>query len=147
MYRILIFAFLIIGSKSSSWIGNDISGVWINSDKDAHIKIYSAYGKYYGEVVWLKEPLDSTTKKPQLDKLNKEPTLRTKPVMHMLVLQSLKFDVDNSEWDGGTIYNPKSGSTYDLSIKMVDKNTLQMHFYLIFSSLGKTFIWNRLLPK
>ncbi len=144
MIRSLFFFFISVCFSSSSWIANDISGVWVNSDKDAHIKIYASYGKYYGHVVWMKTPIDSTTGKPQLDKLNKDTDLRSLPVMNMIVLMNLEFDADDQEWNGGTIYNPKSGSSYDVFCRMIDEDTLEMHFYLSFQSLGKIFLWNRI---
>lgn len=129
--------------SSTSWVANDISGTWINADKDAHIKIYSSYGKFYGQVVWMKSPLDSATGKPQLDKFNKDPKLRSRPVMNMIVLKDLEFDAGDQEWQGGTIYNPKGGDSYDLFCKMKDKNTLEMHFYLTIPTRGRTFDWKR----
>lgn len=142
MIRCILF-FVISICFSSSWVANDISGTWINADKDAHIKIYSSYGKFYGQVVWMKAPLDSITKKPQLDKFNKDPKLRSRPVMNMIVLKNLEFNADDQQWRGGTIYNPKDGSSYDVYIKMTDKNSIELRFYLTLESLGKTFYWTR----
>lgn len=144
MIRCTIFFMLSVCLSSTSWVANDISGTWINADKDAHIKIYSSYGKFYGQVVWMKSPLDSTTGKPQLDKFNKDPKLRSRPVMNMIVLKNLEFDAEDQEWQGGTIYNPKGGDSYDLFCKMKDKNTLEMHFYLTIPTLGRTFDWKRI---
>jgi uncharacterized protein (DUF2147 family) len=143
MIRPILFFFISICFSTPTWIANDISGIWVNSDQDAHIKIYSSNGKFYGHVVWMKMPNDSVTGKPQLDKFNKDPNLRSRPIMNLVVLKDLSFDSENQEWNGGTIYNPKSGSTYDVFSKMMDKNTLEMHFYISIPSLGKTFNWTR----
>ena len=35
---------------------DDILGVWLNEDKDAHVDIYKEGDKFYGKIVWLKEP-------------------------------------------------------------------------------------------
>jgi uncharacterized protein (DUF2147 family) len=143
MIRLVIFFVISVCLSSTTWVANDVSGTWINADKDAHIKIYSSYGKFYGQVVWMKAPLDSVTKKPQLDKFNKDPKLRSRPVMNMIVLKDLTFDADAQQWKGGTIYNPKDGSSYDVYLKLKDKNMLELRFYLTLESLGKTFFWTR----
>jgi uncharacterized protein (DUF2147 family) len=146
MVKCILFFLITVCFSSTSWVANDISGVWINADKDAHIKLYSSYGKYYGQVVWMKQPIDSATGKPQLDKFNGDPKLRTRPVMNMIVLKDLVFDAKDQQWEGGTIYNPKAGNTFDLFCKMIDKNTLEMHFYLTVTTIGKTFNWKRVTP-
>ena len=37
---------------------DDILGMWLNEDKDAHVDIYKEGDKFYGKVVWLKDPID-----------------------------------------------------------------------------------------
>ncbi len=144
MVRCILFFLIAVCFSSTTWVANDISGVWINSDKDAHIKIYPSYGKFYGQVVWLKSPMDSTTGKPQLDKYNKDPKLRARLVMNMVVLNSLVFDEQNQEWNNGTIYNPKSGNSYDAYCKMIDKNIIEIRFFISIPTIGRTLYWVRL---
>jgi uncharacterized protein (DUF2147 family) len=144
MARILLFFIITCCFSSQVWVPNDITGLWMNNDKDGHIKIFSSYGKFYGQIVWMKNPNDSLTGKPQLDVYNKDPGLRSRPVMNMIILKNLEFDADQQEWKDGTIYNPKSGSSYDMYCTLKDKNTLAMHFYLEIRSLGKDFYWTRI---
>jgi uncharacterized protein (DUF2147 family) len=144
MLRIVFFLLTITCFTGASWVANDISGTWINQERDAHIKIYSSYGKFYGQVVWMKNPIDSTTKKPQLDKFNKDPKLRCRPVMNLIIISNLVFDKDKQEWNGGEVYNPKTGDSYDLYCTMKDKSTLEMHFYMTIPAVGKTFNWTRI---
>ncbi|CAN5317319.1 hypothetical protein BH09BAC5_BH09BAC5_26350 [soil metagenome] len=143
--RILIFFFLAFCISSETPGFSDITGDWINSDNDAHIRIFNSNGKYFGNVIWMKNPIDSITGKPQLDKLNKDPLLQKRPVMNLIVLKNLEYDEALKEWKGGTIYNPKSGSSYDVFCKMSEKNILEMHFYMTFRSFGKVFLWKRIV--
>ncbi|CAN5916336.1 DUF2147 domain-containing protein [soil metagenome] len=144
MIRLILFLFIATGFSSSSWVSTDISGTWMNADKDAHIKIYPSYGKFYGQIVWMKQPNDSVTGKPQLDKFNKDPKLRSRPVLNMVIIRDLEFDSGDQEWSGGKIYNPKGGDSYDLFCKLIDKNTLEVHFYMTIPALGRTFTWTRI---
>jgi uncharacterized protein (DUF2147 family) len=139
-----IFIFLTVTCLgSSTWVGNDITGTWLNKDKDAHIKIYSSYGKFYGQIVWLKVPNDPETGKPKLDKHNPDAALKTKPVMNLIILKDLEFDADDQEWDDGEIYDPKSGNDYSLTCTLKDKNTMELRGYMGISLLGRTDIWTR----
>ncbi len=139
-----IFLFITVTCLSSStWVANDISGTWLNKDQDAHIKIYSSYGKYYGQIVWLKIPNDPETGKPKLDKHNPDASLRTKPVLNLIILKDLEFDADDQEWTDGEIYDPKSGNDYSLTCKLKDKNNMELRGYMGISLLGRTDIWTR----
>lgn len=104
------FAALMYGSAVAQVKADDINGVWLNEDEDAHIKIENRDGKYYGTIVWLKEPIDDETGKPKLDDENPDPELQKRPVMGLELLSGFEFDGD--EWDDGDIYDPKSGKTY-----------------------------------
>jgi uncharacterized protein (DUF2147 family) len=144
MIRCILFFLITICFSSGTWTANDIAGTWINTDKDGHIKIFSSYGKYYGQIIWMKFPNDSLTGKPQLDIHNKNPELRSRPIMKLIILSDLVFDAEAQEWKDGRIYNPKTGTYYDMYCTMKDKNTLEMHFYLGLRSLGQLFYWTRM---
>jgi uncharacterized protein (DUF2147 family) len=139
-----IIGFLFFSTIAAvQWVGNDICGIWWNKDKDAKIKIYTSYGKYFGQIHWLKNPLDSVTNKPKLDKNNPDEEARKRPVMGLLILKNLEWDNDDQEWDDGDIYDPKTGNTYSLTCKLKDKNTMELRGYLGISLLGRTDIWTR----
>jgi uncharacterized protein (DUF2147 family) len=139
-----IIGFLFFTSVASiKWVGNDICGIWWNKDKDAKIKIYSSYSKYFGQIHWLKNPLDSVTNKPKLDKNNPDEEARKRPIMGLLILKNLVWDDGDQEWDDGDIYDPKSGNTYSLTCTLKDKNTMELRGYLGISLLGRTDTWMR----
>lgn len=143
MVKFLFLFITVTCLSSSTWVANDISGTWLNKDQDAHIKIYSSYGKYYGQIVWLKIPNDPETSKPKLDKHNPDASLRTKPVLNLIILKDLEFDADDQEWSDGEIYDPKSGNDYSLTCKLRDKNNMELRGYMGISLLGRTDIWTR----
>ena len=123
---------------------NDILGIWLNEDKDAHVKIYENSGKYYGEVVWLQDPLDEDTGKPKLDKENEDEVLRTRPIMGLKLLKDFEFDGED-EWKEGKIYDPKNGKTYSCYMEFKDetKDLLKVRGYIGFSMIGRTTYWTR----
>jgi uncharacterized protein (DUF2147 family) len=50
---------------------------------------------------------------------------------------------DANLWEEGNIYDPKNGSTYSCTIKMINPNTLEVRGYIGVSIIGRTDIWTR----
>ncbi len=52
-------------------------------------------------------------------------------------------------WDGGTIYDPNNGSTYDFEaeIDTRNKNTMDGRGYIGVSLFGRTDTWTRMVRK
>ena len=124
---------------------DDIVGVWLNEDKDAHIEIYNDGGKYFGKIIWLKTPIDEKTGKPKVDDKNTDPALQNRPVMGLLLLKDFVFDGDD-EWEDGEIYDPKSGKTYSCYMEFPDEDNLdnlKIRGYIGISLIGRTTYWTR----
>ncbi|MBC8319863.1 MAG: DUF2147 domain-containing protein [Bacteroidetes bacterium] len=125
-------------------VADDILGVWLNEDKDAHIDVYKEGDKFYGKIIWLGIPIDPDTGKPKLDKHNPDPALKTRPSLGILLLTDFVFDED--EWEDGDIYDPKSGKTYSCYMEFPDEDNLdnlKIRGYIGFSLLGRTTYWTR----
>ncbi len=120
-----------------------IVGVWEPSNGKARVKIEKIGTKYFGKIVWLKEPTDPETGKPKVDKNNPDESLRNVPLKGYRLLKDFSHKSGN-EWDGGTIYDPENGSTYDCTITMKDANTLDIRGYIGISAFGRTDVWKRL---
>ena len=132
------------GNASAQVAADQITGIWLNEDKDAHVEIENRAGKYYGKIVWLKTPVDPETGKAKLDKENPDAELQKRPLMGLQLLSGFVFDGDD-EWENGTIYDPKSGKTYSCYMEFTDKakNKLKVRGYLGISLLGRTTYWTR----
>ncbi|HEX8022727.1 DUF2147 domain-containing protein [Mucilaginibacter sp.] len=117
-----------------------IEGLWYNDVKSAKIQITKeGNGKFYGKVVWLKEPLKNG--KPKVDEMNSDEKLRSRPRLGLPVLADFVKDGDN-KYSGGTIYDPNNGKTY--SCKMTYKGeTLDIRGYIGISLFGRTTTWSR----
>lgn len=121
---------------------DDILGIWMNEDKDAHIEITKREGKFYGKLIWLKNPIDEETGKPKLDKHNPDESLRSRPTWGLEILTDFVFDGDN-RWEDGKIYDPKKGNTYSCYMKFVAENELKIRGFIGVSLLGRTTYWTR----
>jgi uncharacterized protein (DUF2147 family) len=138
----LIIAILTIISFNSiaKAQADKIEGLWYNDIKSAKVLITrDANGKFYGKVVWLKEPLKNG--KPKVDELNADEKLRTRPRLGLPVLADFVKDGEDKYVDG-TIYDPNNGKTY--SCKMTYKGkTLDIRGYIGISLFGRTTTWSR----
>ena len=148
---LFLCALLLSSIVSSSFIkydggGDRLLGVWEPSNGRARVKVEKIGSKYYGKIVWLKEPNDPTTKQPKTDKNNPDPALQNVPLKGYRMLKDFVFK-GNDEWADGTIYDPLNGSTYSSTIKMEDANTLNIRGYIGVSALGRTDVWKRLASK
>lgn len=127
--------------------GDRLLGVWQPSNGRARVKIEKIGTKYYGKIVWLKEPIDPETGKPKVDKRNPDESMQSVPLKGYRMLKDFVYKGDD-EWSDGTIYDPLSGSTYSCTIKMKNANTLDIRGYIGVSTFGRTDVWKRLqIPK
>lgn len=125
-------------------VADDVIGIWLNEDKDAHVKIYKDGDKFFGKLVWIKDPIDEETGKPKLDKHNPDPELAKRPSLGILLLTDFVFDDD--EWEDGEIYDPKNGKTYSCYMEFPDEDNLdnlKIRGFIGVSLLGRTTYWTR----
>ncbi|GGH22673.1 DUF2147 domain-containing protein [Mucilaginibacter phyllosphaerae] len=118
---------------------DQIEGLWYNQERTGKVEISKgADGKFYGKVVWLKEPLKNG--KPKVDELNSDEKLRSRPRLGLPVLAG--FEKDGDKYTNGTIYDPNNGKTY--SCKMTYKgNKLDIRGYIGISLFGRTTTFTR----
>ncbi len=121
--------------------GDAILGVWFNAEKDAKIEITKVDGKFFGKVIWLKNPNDAKGK-PKTDIENPDPKLRTRPRLGLVVLTNLEYD-KGINYDGGKIYDPKSGKTYSCQAKLANNNLLKLRGFIGISLIGRTSEWTK----
>jgi uncharacterized protein (DUF2147 family) len=122
-----------------------IQGTWLNQEGTSHIKIFRAVngsfaGKYYGKIVWLKEPNENG--KPKVDKKNPDAGKQQTPIMNLMILKDFTYDADDKEWSGGTIYDPNNGKTYSCYMTL-NGTKLNVRGYVGVSLIGRTAVWTR----
>ena len=120
---------------------DDIIGKWLTNGKEpAKIQIYKSGEKYYGKIVWLKNPTDNG--KPKVDANNPDKGKCNQPIIGLIILKGFKFDGDD-EWGDGDIYDPESGKTYSCYLSLKDINTLRVRGYVGISLFGRTETWTK----
>ena len=143
---IFVGLFLLTSMVGDSEDADKLVGVWEPSNKKIKVKIDKISGKYYGKIVWLREPIDPVTGKPKTDKNNPDESLKDVALKGFRMLKDFVYS-GNGEWSEGTIYDPQNGSTYSSVIKLKDENTLDIRGFIGLKTFGRTDVWKRLIMK
>lgn len=142
MYKNLLLTILLFGSINAfSQNKEQILGKWLNATGEAYIQIYPNGGKYFGKIAWMKTPNDPDGK-PRLDKNNPDKGLSQAPILGLVILKDFIFR-DNI-WQGGSIYDPKTGKTYSCKISLQGPDKINVRGFVGFSMLGRTESWTRI---
>lgn len=118
---------------------DDILGKWVNSSGEGQIEVFKKGEKYYGKLVWIKEPNENG--KPKTDEKNPYASLRTKPIVGLEIVKDFEFE--NGKYVDGKVYDPKTGKTYSGNMTLVGQNQLNMRGYIGISLIGRTESWKR----
>lgn len=143
MIKSILVAVVFLMVTVVSFSQNEVEGIWLSTNKDGKVKIYEKDGKFYGEIIWLLEPLDENSGKPKTDIYNPDESKHQNPVIGLNILKGLVFDEDNV-WDDGQIYDPENGKTYSCKMTLKDEDHLDVRGFVGFSLLGRTENWTRI---
>ena len=121
---------------------NDIVGTWLNQEEDAQIEVFLENEKYFGKIVWLKNPKDKNGDWV-LDTKNPKEDLRNRKKLGLTIMYNLVWNQDDLEWSEGEIYDAREGDTFALVAKTVDSETLNLRGYIGFSLFGRTTTWKK----
>ncbi len=121
-----------------------VVGFWLTQDGDSQVEIHRTPGnKFNGRIVWLEEPLNEHGR-PKVDDKNPDRALRNRRTLGLEILKDFTYNSSKKEWEGGTIYDPKSGRTYDCYMWLDGNNTLKLKgFVLGMRFLGREATWTR----
>ena len=90
-------------------------------------------GTYSGILTWSADP--------QKDVHNKDPKLRDRSVVGIVLMWHLRYD--DGEYVDGYVYNPEDGATYRMNAEVLSPESLKIRGYLGISLLGQSKVWAR----
>ena len=144
----LITLLCLAASAASAANPEAILGKWWNQEKESQIEIYKADGKYFGKIVYLKEPVypandtEGMAGKPKIDRKNPDVNKRNVPLMGLLMLWDFTNTGDNL-WENGFIYDPRDGKTYKCKMTLEPPDILNVRGFIGVSLFGRTNTWTR----
>lgn len=118
-----------------------VLGTWVTGTGKGRVDIYKQGGKYFGKIVWLKEP-NNEQGTPKVDKNNPDASQRNQPILGLVNLRDFEYAGDNV-WEDGQVYDPEKGKDYSCKMTLIDPNTLEVRGYIGISLIGRTDTWKR----
>ncbi len=125
-----------------------IIGKWLDGEQKAQIEIYKADGKYFGKIIWLKEPTypandaKGMAGKEKVDRENPDPARRHQPVLGLVILRNFVY-ANGNQWQQGQVYDPKNGKDYKCKLTLKSPDALDVRGFIGFSFIGRTDNWTR----
>lgn len=138
---ILIALMLAVGTLIYAQQKDPIIGKWENPSGEGRIDVYKKGDKFYGKLYWLKEPNDAQGK-PKKDDKNPDASLKDRTLQGLEILTN--FTKSGQTYEGGQIYDPKSGKTYSCKMTLKGKDQLSIRGFIGISLLGRTEVWKRI---
>ncbi len=127
--KTLTLVFLFVASSAFA----QIEGRWLSEEKNGEIEIYKEGDKYFGRLVRAKVNKETNN----LDIHNPDEAEHKTLIVGKVIVKNLKKDGD--EWNGGSIYDPKSGKTYKSKARLEkDGQILKLRGYIGISWIGRT---------
>jgi uncharacterized protein (DUF2147 family) len=114
-------ALVVFAASGGSATAADPSGIWLTGDRDARIRVERCGSGLCGTIIWLKDPIDRATGRPQVDDKHPDPARQRRPIIGLRIF-NMKPKGDGS-WSG-PIYNADDGKTYDATVVSRSPTTL-----------------------
>ena len=139
-----VFVLSLLFTQAFAQDAQKIAGIWWNDEKTSKIEVKEENGKFIGTVIYI-NPEKYVNGEPEKDNLNPDVKLRSRSRLGLQILSGLKFNASDKEWQGGRIYDPKNGKTYDCFAWFdEDANHLSLKGYVAgIKWLGRSTIWTR----
>jgi hypothetical protein len=80
-FIIAILTALLGAPPAKAQAGPDPTGIWLTQAGDAKVRVSKCGGGICGVVIWLKDPINPATGKPQVDDKNPNPSLARRPMI------------------------------------------------------------------
>ncbi len=120
---VVVMTFLVAPQARSQTTG-EATGTWLTQAGDARVRVSKCGGGLCGVIVWLKDPIDAATGKPQVDDKNPNPALARRPMIGLPLFSGMRPSGPNV-WSG-QIYNADDGKNYESHISVAGPDTLRV---------------------
>ena len=114
---------VLLGAPPAKAEGN-VNGIWLTQAGDAKVRVSKCGGGICGVVIWLRDPIDPATGKPQADDKNKNPALTKRRIIGISLFSGMR-SAGPGKWSGH-IYNADDGNTYDSNVSVAGPDSLKV---------------------
>ncbi len=153
---VLTLTMVLVPAQLLASDADSVLGTWLTAPADdgrAKLEIRKEGDTYYGEIVWLEQPVyppddeQGMAGQTKVDRENPDVTLRKRPIIGLRLIKGFTYEGENL-WIGGTIYDPENGKTYKSKMRQTENGqSLKVRGYIGFSLIGRTTEWTRVADK
>lgn len=129
-----------LAAASPAGAAEAIKGFWRTQDGRSVVQITDCNTGICGLIAGLPDNPEITK-----DEHNPDESKRSRPICKLIIISGFSQTSD-TEWEDGTIYNPKNGKTYDADMELKGPATLDLRGYIGITLLGETQTWTRVQP-
>ncbi len=123
-FVLLISTALLGASPAKAQAGGEVSGIWLTQAGDAKVRVSKCGGGICGVIVWLRDPINAATGKPEVDDKNPNPALARRPMIGLPLFSGMR-PVGPNKWSG-QIDNADDGQSYASSISVAGPQSLRV---------------------
>lgn len=139
LMRHYVLAALLTFAATPSLAADPVEGEWLTQGGSGKVRIAPCSAqaeRMCGVISWLRDPADAKA----TDRNNPNPALKGRPLLGMPMIRDFKAAAVG-RWTDGTIYDPKSGKSYDSKIRINPNGTLKVEGCILFVCQAQT--WTR----
>jgi uncharacterized protein (DUF2147 family) len=122
-----------------------VVGEWITASQSARVAIAGCADNpalLCGRIAWLAQPLGADDR-PARDSRNPDTNLRGRPLLGIDIIRGFRA-AGPDRWNGGTIYDPESGRTYNARMRLSAPGVLEVKGCVLIFCEAQT--WRRASP-
>jgi uncharacterized protein (DUF2147 family) len=129
----MAWKFGVIGAILMTWLGaapaqaqagGDVNGTWLTQAGDARVRVTKCGGGICGVIVWLRDPVNPATGRPQVDDKNPNPSLAKRPMIGLPLFSGMSPSAPG-KWSG-QIYNADDGGSYASNVSLTGPDSLKV---------------------
>jgi uncharacterized protein (DUF2147 family) len=121
---IAILTALLGAATAKAQTAGEVSGIWLTRAGDAKVRVSRCGGGICGVVVWLRDPINPATGRPEVDNKNPNPSLARRPMIGLPLFSGMRPSGPN-RWSG-QIYNADDGNSYASNVSISSPDTLKV---------------------
>jgi uncharacterized protein (DUF2147 family) len=140
--RTATIAAVLLGVSLGTSLAADPTGTWRTEEGKATVRIAPCGPALCGTIISLKEANDPDTGKPKIDKNNADASLRSRPIIGVLIVLGMKPSGTANKWSG-QVYNAEDGKTYTGNLTLQDANTIKLEGCVLGGLVCKGQTWTR----
>lgn len=145
LLSLITFLLVTWGHVTKPVYGPDmICGKWMSADKDLMIQVYKENNEFRAKILWFDDRDDTKEMEDYLDKHNPDPSLRSRKILGMNVLEKLVYVPKTNTWEDGIIYDAQHGRHWNSAAYLTKDGLLKVKGYWHIKLIGKTLTFNRI---